>query len=234
MLKMIYDDYRFGFWTSLKKNSSFTAWYVYVYTFMLAVTHFSDTNIIIVVGFVPMAMGMMLAQAFPNQMRKVLFLCPLTENERRAYLRTAYWFRVLLPMSLCLIGSTVVLAFGHIQLFYYIEMNLLVISYLLGINVYCLPESWKTSKLPEDQWTIRIPYAYEFLNVVLQLVGLIGICLFASLDLIKIDERNDKLALTVFVISEILLCLTAVKVYYKPVMERGIWYESCYPVKSDR
>ena len=78
-----------------------------------------------------------------------------------------------------------------------------------------------------------MPYAYELLNVFLQLVGLIGICLFGFSDLIGIDEGNDKIFLTVFVIVEALLSLAAVKIYYKPVMERGLWYESCYSAKAD-
>lgn len=232
MLKMVYDDYRRGFWTALKKNSSFTAWYVYIYVAGLALMNFKDTNIIIAVGFVPMVIGIMLARAYPNQMRKIMFLCPLSVNERKVYFKTAYWFRVLLPMSLCLIGSIAAMALKYMQVFYLIEMNLLEFSYLMGINVYCLPDSWKAVKVSADQWRMHAPYAYEFLNVILQLVGVIGMCLFASLDLIDIDESNDKIALTLFVIAEMLLCFAAVKIYYKPVMERGIWYESCYPVKS--
>lgn len=233
MIKMVYKDYRHGFWEALKKNCNFTAWYMYIYIAVLALIHFRETNIMMILGFVPMVIGLMLARAYPNQLSKVLFLCPLSENDRRVYLKTAYWIRVLLPVSMCLISSTVAAALGFIQLFYYMEMNLLIISYLVGINVYCLPKSWKMVDMPKDQWDMRMPYAYELLNVFLQLVGLIGICLFGFSDLIGIDEGNDKIFLTVFVIVEALLSLAAVKIYYKPVMERGLWYESCYPAKAD-
>ena len=64
MIKMVYNDYRHGFWEALKKNCNFTAWYMYIYIAVLALIHFRETNIMMILGFVPMVIGLMLARAY--------------------------------------------------------------------------------------------------------------------------------------------------------------------------
>lgn len=233
MLKQVLDDYRMGFWTALKNYADMaklSAYAIYVGVTMLMLARTEDVNLMILTGIVPMLAGLLLARIYPNQMSKIMFLCPMSAKERKCYLKTAYWLRVGTPMALCIISSTAAMALGYIPIFYYLEMNILVFSYLSGINVYCLPQSWKKD-LSEDQWTLRAPFAYEVLNMFLQLVGLIGICVFGSADFYGMDQKKDQIAMTVFMLAELLISLKIIVTYYKPVMEHGMNYEDCYLIK---
>lgn len=175
-----------------------------------------------------MMSGILLARMYPNQMGKILYLCPLTERERKRYLETAYWLRVSLPMALSLGFGAAGMKMGRISLFYFIEMSLLVLFFLLGVNVYCMPDD---QAMPALKRTYHLPGMFEVWDMLIQIVGIFTTAVFSLSDLIAADFLNaDTIIMSMLVMLEMLLCVKMLVTYYKPVMARGLQYESCCPV----
>lgn len=224
MLKLILDDYIRGFCTAWKKGISETAWFMYIYLSVLPMIKGVAVDRYFF-GMFPMILGILLARMYPNQISKILFLCPLTEQDRKKYLQMAYWLRVSIPMILCLGLGAVSMAWGEISLFYYAAVSLLVFFYLMGVNIYCVPDKQSPNAMER---IYPLPGIYEVWDVLIQIVGVIGVFVTITMEG---EAQTDKIIMAVFVLLEMLLFIKMRITYYWPVMLRGMQYESSYAAK---
>ena len=89
MFKMILEDYRGRFFASLKAVSSagtfyFCLGYFYIGYFYMGFMTGADA-VRYAMGVVPMLSGLLLSRMYPNEIHKILFLCPMSENDRKKY-----------------------------------------------------------------------------------------------------------------------------------------------------
>lgn len=109
MLKLLFYDYIANIkaaWRQDKqnqKNGMMIYWIVYLLIFIPGnMSHWSvnsevwSVNYLYFLQFVPIIVGFFMGGIYPNRLGKSMFLCPMTEKERKTYLYTSYAFRVIL------------------------------------------------------------------------------------------------------------------------------------------
>lgn len=229
MLRMVLDDYMHSFRTAWKDGINAMAWILYFDWLVCVPVCFGLESIKFLFGGISMMIGILLARMYPNQMGKIFFLCPLTKQDRKKYLETGYWLRVSIPMIICISTGAVSLAAGYLSLFYYLMICLMVFFFVIGVNIYCLPDK---PSIYITQRKYQLPGVYEVWNILIQAVGILGMCLSASFKTYS-NEVTDKVILLTFVLVEMLLSIKMCFTYYGPVMARGMQYESCHVVRTD-
>lgn len=230
MLKLVLDDYRRSFRTAWKRGVNAMAWLLYVDFLVFVPVLYSWDSVKYLFGVASMMIGILLARMYPNQMSKILFLCPLTEQDRKKYLETAYWLRVSIPMIICISTGAVSLVIGHLSFFYYLMVCLQSFFFMVGVNIYCVPDK---QSVYITQRVYQLPGVYEVWNILIQAVGAFGMCIFVSIE-INPNGVTDKVIILAFVFVEMLLSIKMFVTYYRPVMARGMRYESCHRGETEK
>lgn len=79
-------------------------------------------------GIIPIVFCRLLAQMYPNYLDKVFYLCPFDKKDRKKYLNTAYWIRILCSVSCCILCGFVCFIFKRISI---LELGFSIIRILL-------------------------------------------------------------------------------------------------------
>lgn len=122
-------------WENLKQKGSFSGIFFLIYfLFILPMIlgHFEDYRFEIIAPLAIPAFWIVISAALhPMRLPKLLFLCPMDQNERRKYVVTAFWYRMCLHTIFVIVGavimfllkkdiiSTVVVIFNGIILSFY-------------------------------------------------------------------------------------------------------------------
>ena len=233
MVKLILRDYRLQWKENLSRSQMNMAWITfYIAIFPLWNSSFNVSGCYYAC-MVPMLFGWILAEAFPNEMSKAMLLCPLSEEEKRRYISTGYWLRVLCPtiMELLFLGSTLFWTWKRLQI-PLVEAICLALGLffnlfagLIAMNINCRPIS--TKKRNGNTIAYELPGHYNgwrTTQIVLMLVN--HILMYDAL----FDRESESFMIEVLffaglMIAELALCIKIIITYRKPVMEKAIHYE---------
>ena len=226
MLKYVLQDYKGQFKSGLKGMYN-EGWFIYVYLMICPLTMWVAEDkgelLIYYCGMFPVAFGLFLSRMYPNQMSKTLLLCPLTMEEKRAYILTGYRFRILATLGLALVLNGIPFVMGFMHPAYFCGLLLITGLYTAAVNIYCKPNNASIYVLEKKY---NLPGNYELWNVAIQLGGILGTMGFIA----AIEDAKTLLGIwdivvlvfTVLVVG--LLALKFFRTYYKPVMEQALVY----------
>lgn len=223
MWKLVLNDYRYnlklGFQRAWNKGDFFL--YLYMMIIPAVITDYRGCYYCCIL---PVVVGVLISRMFAGYKNKTLFLCPLSEEQRKEYFRIGYIFRVGIGILIFLVlaGSQVILRQIKMELF--LLMLVTMISFLTAVNIWCPPVK-DSRKALEREW--KLPGHYEFWNIIVQLSGNI-----TMLTLVAAVTDEDGIILSwewgMIVTMVVFHCIIAwkmVRKYYKPLMEQYVSYE---------
>ena len=246
MLKLVVESYKNQIKSGFK-NLWAQGWMIYIYMLAIPPILFDIESHVLLYYcvMIPQLLGLMLSRMYPNQMSKTLLLCPLSVEERKAYVKTGFAFRCILPIGLFAIVNGCLVLAGILPILHFLGMLFIQIFYAMSVNVYRLPIQRENTrhKTTYDfngmagnfntmQRKYDLPGNYEVWNVIVQLLGLIGSVMFitdvpdiGAIYAIEESRTFDVVMLTIMVVLLFLVWLKIMKTYYKPVVEQAIGIE---------
>lgn len=226
MLKMVLSDYIHN-WKSAWKELAYEEWGMYVYFLAFPwITRMSAIEIIVYLcTMLPLVGGVLLARMFPNRMNKTLFLCPMSKEDRIAYFKTAFKFRVSVPVFLFFLIEMVLFFIGYISLDGVIFMFLVFFLYIVSVNIYwCY---WSEGK-QRNIYTEKNPLSGTFfIWDMLSRLGIINVIIVSGVS-VSGYEWSDYVLVGCLITWQFLVFLKLVTCYYKKVMELSVNYEMGY------
>ena len=233
MFKMILEDYRGRFFASLKAVSSagtfyFCLGYFYIGYFYMGFMTGADA-VRYAMGVVPMLAGLLLSRMYPNEIHKILFLCPMSENDRKKYMITAYAVRIGISMMLYALFSLALLAAGVVSVLEMLEIGVLVLAFLMGANMHHALFSMQTARAEGDEY-YWLSLGYGLLFMVSWVISGCAMASFSVRDGIFVQagvltERHLDMSAAVMILLEVVFNAAICLICYKPVMEFGMNYE---------
>ncbi len=224
MLKLVLGDYRCRFLSELKKYIQMIVTFGWLVIFYMVILH---TDVILyLTGMVPVMIGLLLSRMFPNHLDKWLFLCPLSVQDRKKYLMTAYLVRVGIPGLLYASVSVSLAVIGYISGTVYVQMSALVISYLLGANMHHAFLSLRIVRRLGEKDAL-ISFIYGVLSLFSLIIVWIAVIFVSTIGSHGLEPYMDVAIFKNMVLVEVVINVVLCVICYRPVMQHGIHYESC-------
>lgn len=230
MLKLVLSEYRCRFCMMLQAQISkfiLFIWWTYFYMMFMMRLDFARYSM----GMLPLLLGFFLSRMFPNQLCKLLFLCPMSQEDRKKYMMTAYKARIGIPIFLYFVISLFAVRLEQIPAIQYLGISLLVISFNLGVNMHHALLSLEIVRM-EGEKDYKLSFAYGILSLFAQFTAWITMIFFASVGMHGMEQHIENVILLIMVFLEILLNAAICVICYKPVMQYGMNYENCRMVYS--
>lgn len=240
MLRKVLKDCRDGFrWSRFKEICNFSMlWsYVYLLTFFPIIMHLNEKTERLGRYFImmfPMLLGMYSLLAIPIRLPKQMFLCPLTEKERKQYVKTLFMVRFAVPVLVSVLTYSVSLIFG------WLDADLLWIQFA-GLFSFLLCGS--ITNRPGSTWERTDTGKNRLKNPKFRgLSGISGTGLISAVFLQMINalgwysgEADIFLKISIIVLGMVtIVCDVLVLRYLEPVIDMNIDYENSYNVKSQK
>ncbi len=222
MYKLVLNDYRYNLKAAWKKawNESF---FIYLYMIIIPAA-VADYEAYYYLSMLPVLLAVFIARGFAGYKNKTLFLCPLSEEQRKEYYNAAYQLRVGISIGafVILAGSQVLTGAIHPTVFGL--MLIAVVSYVFAINTWC-PPVVDSKKAMERKW--NLPGSYEIWNIFMQASGILTMIILtaAAADSDKALSGWEWAITGSVVVIHCVIAWKMVRKYYKPIMEECIRYE---------
>lgn len=238
LLKFVLDDYRGRFWTALKSILQIMMLYffwIYVYIGIIMKTDMIRYSI----GILPMLTGFFLSRMYPNQLHKLMFLCPMSNEDRKKYMITAYGVRIGISMTVFAALSIPALIVNYISIQELTAAGLLVLIYVSGANMHHPLLSMQIARTQEDE-NYWISLIYALLSVFSQIAACLAMVFLASCTetavAVIITETAASLwrKVIVMILTDLLLNAAICIICFRPVMEYGMNYEKCFAMYAKK
>ncbi len=232
MLRIVLDDYRHNFLSALKEFGLVeNGWWMYAYILFFPVIMFHSFTLkeaLVYYGtMVPLLGGTFLSRLYPNHMSRTLFLCPMSRKMRIGYFKTAFLLRIVMPLFVFLLFSSMLFLFKIIQGLEFLFALMVLFMYLISVNVCA--DSWNGKPEMTEQ-KYALPGYFSMWNVLGQISGIMNMIILAGFR----GNSGEPYSLGELILAGILLMIQAlilIKIvlrFYRPVMERSVSYEACH------
>lgn len=222
MYRTVLHDYRYHIKEGFK-GLDLGAWVIYVCVIADGglLTHDFERFIAYETAMLPLVFGLLLSQMYGGRMSQTFFLCPLSAEDRKNYMRTGMKLRFMMAMGLFLLLNLPTV-FGGLLSFPVFGAKLVVMLVAaLSFNIHCQP------RVINSRTAKRVyPFAgnYEFYNITAQVLG---IC---NMMLLSFWEENEHLweliLMTVLILAQIYVAVRMVKKFYAQIIEQAVCFET--------
>lgn len=231
MLKRAICDY-LGYlnWENVKKvHSNFNSWWMYIYMLTLfPIIMDVDENGglgIYYAVIIPILFGIMTLTIVPIKLPKQMFLCPMQEKERKKYVHELFAVRLLVPLILEIIGSTIAIGSEKVSPLMMAEEVFALISLMLCCSitswegcVWSREENGKVKRVKDE----RVKGLYT--------INILGMCISLFVFIINIVMIDDTVTIVFgifmgFVAGIMLILDILVLRYYPIIVEFSTDYE---------
>ena len=226
MLKNILYDYWNGrkqAWKNIHESRIYTMIFIAVWYSIILGNSTEWNDILWIQEFVSFTACILLVRMYPNQLSKMLILCPMSKKERKQYLVTGYVFRIMINLIVYVIGEILVIMFY--KQFRWEQLGGLVVLFVFSIaeNLYFVPKKNMQYGMKREYDT---SVSMSVLNYILEIVSLIEMLILAS----TMDPAwvgwDLSILIAIFAI-EVILSVKIIKGRYQLVMDMGVKYEFC-------
>lgn len=94
-------------------------------------------NYFVYIAFMVCAcLGMILSHICDNRLNDAMFLCPMSREERKQYVKCGYWTKVGMIFIPYLVLLFILCALGYLDVMSLLVLAVIMLIYLLGINSY--------------------------------------------------------------------------------------------------
>lgn len=220
MLKMILKDYRMtwkqGIANVYNNSGFFLYFYLLLYPAIVGKEYGFKQDSIYYVTILAYVFATLVSRMFPNRLEKTMYFCPMERKEREEYVRTAYWFRVLVAVVPLSILQLVMVVVGWIPLWSAAMVIITVFCHALNMNIYIVRKEKGTM-----EW-------FEGWNLGAQLLGMVsilaGVMLQMELTMGSVETSVIAVVAAVLVLF-VWLTIYVVRKYRNTVFEAATDYE---------
>lgn len=220
MLKMILKDYKMTWKQGIANVYNNSGFFIYIYLLVypsIVGDKLSNKegciyfSVILAYLFVTL-----ISRVYPNRLERTLYFCPMAKKEREAYVKTAYWFRVLVVTVPLIISQLIMAVVGWIPFWSTVFIVVIVFCHSLNMNLYIVRKEKGVM-----EW-------FEGWNVGAQLLGFV--CILAGV-MLQMELTAGKVDGTIIVLVSVVILLFVwltthvIRKYRKPVFETAISYE---------
>lgn len=236
MLRKVLKDYKEGFcWSRFKEAWGVAGWWMYLYLLtifpvIMDINEKAERLVCYYAMVIPLLFGTYSLSAVPIRLPKQMFLCPLSSEERKKYVKTLFMVRLIVPVVLGIATYGAAAASGRLKAEFLCVQLFGLFSFMLFGSLTTWPGStWErrdTSKKRLKSPKFKGLYAISG-------SGMISAFAFQMIVPIGWDGEED---LLFWIIMTILGMITAVcdiliVRYFKPVLDMNMDYESSYDGK---
>ena len=221
MLRMILKDYRMtskeGVARLFRNGGFYFYFYLLMYPVIVGAKFGVKEDCIYYAGSLFFVFTILLSRMYPNRLEKTMYYCPLSANERTAYVKTSYWFRVVLPLILFAIAEGILAAAGWIKLWTIPFLMLVLVCNGLTMNTYIVRGNQKKGIM---EW-------YPAWNVLIQIFGMINMVIWVLLQMEEdVPERWEMIFVLALLSGYAALSTRMLQKYRKPIWEMAVDYEA--------
>ncbi|MDE7325707.1 MAG: hypothetical protein K2N63_05450 [Lachnospiraceae bacterium] len=229
MWKMVWGDLCYRLKPGLKQLSKqFLNYYLYLYLLGFLPLFFEFTwqyLLFYYAGMVPMILAMIFSSVFGGDVNKVLYLCPLSEAERKQYFLVSWGIRALIPSALCLLFEGILCGMHLISLGTALLVVLTVIFFSAVMGMY---GGFMVRNADGVAQTDGMPPGYTVCGVVSLLLGIFTMVFLGAVVGDVEEPRFTGGEVGVMLLLFFLHGLTALFIhvkYFRPLMEHMICFE---------
>lgn len=226
MLRLVLNDYRCRFSMEFKAIYKDMIYLLFIYIEILA---YMRVNFVKYSAcMVPLLFGYMISRMYPNQLSKMLFLCPLSAEDRKKYMNTAYFVRISIPLVLWALLVMPITAVGYFTIFDLVTSGVLLLGFCAGMNMNHTLLSLRII-IPEENEIHHVSFVHGILKLFLQIITW-ATAIYYAFDLSRTGIHINRTVVAILLIIEMVISAALILISYKPVMELGTQYECCRPI----
>lgn len=221
-----------------RSGNPFTNWFPIVYVLFVmpaslqVFTKSLDVTIRFFVTGVLLLFDLYAAPLHPISLPKLLYLCPMSETERRDYIRKSYGFKIGFPVGLSALGMAVLWIFGKINGIFGLVViaETGAIAICGGIMGRAQKDGYAREKKPSDNFEGRD--GWETLAIIVS----VACAFFTMLYAVWLEDFWDIMSLVCvvcMVCMELPLTILMIR-RVKPAQERALNYEGITVEKSEK
>lgn len=224
---MVLRDYRMHWKEEIQNIFKNSSWFIYLYVMIIPANLFDYTDkisrAVTYYGILfPLMIGLLLSRMYPNGLNKTMFLCPLEKEERKRYLVSAYWLRVIVPTFLFMLIGAILVGTHNISMKSYLIIYVSETMYFIASNLYLEAAYQK----PDYEKKHNLS-GYTSWQIVAQLFGLffMVICIGFAGDLYVPFRSMDFAIIFLLLMIQFAITMKIVLGYWEKVMWIATDYE---------
>lgn len=223
MLRMILDDYRKNWKPAWKRLGQTRFLYFYVAAFGPNFYLWEErvSKYILYYGImIPIMLGLLFNDLYPNKMNKTLLLCPLTIKEREKYFKMAMALKVGVSMTFVFIGNMILLIFHKLSILGCVLDVLLAVILMISVNL-----DWQKNEIKmNDPSYCSIGNLYLW-QLFLKIFSVITFCIIVSAEIDSPFEIWEAVVVLVFILISAGIGWKIYRTYYKDILHLCTSYE---------
>lgn len=239
MLRKVWLDYLEGFrWSKIRAFYNFSrAWiFIYMMTMLPFIVQNNHEEIVLVEYYlivIPLLLGFHSMAIIPLRLPKQMYLCPMGMKERQQYLKQMFWVRLVVPVFLGIVLSTIGMAVGRFDWIYIGKQIFGLVSFMITGSITYFPGSVmdRDNDKEKEHFTDKRLKGLKTIGMIGQVTGLI----YAVLLIFQVGETDmwirylsDILVLPIIISDLWTLC------YLPTVLELNVDYENAYGVLKEK
>lgn len=239
MLRKVWLDYLEGFrWNKIRAFYNFNrAWvFIYMLTMLPFIVQNNHEEIILIEYYltvIPILLGFHTMAIVPLRLPKQMYLCPMGMEERQQYLKQMFWVRLVMPILLGMVLSTIGVLAGRFEWLYVGKLLFGLLSFMIAGSITYFPGSImdRDNDKEKEHFTDKRLKGLKTIGMIGQVTGLIYVVLLifqvGDTDM-WIRYLSDILMLPI-IISDIWVLR-----YLPTVLELNVDYENAYEVLKEQ
>ena len=239
MLRKVWLDYLEGFgWSKIRAFYNFNrAWvFIYMLTMLPFIVQNNHEEIILVEYYltvIPLLLGFHTMAIVPLRLPKQMYLCPMGMEERQQYLKQMFWVRLVMPILLGMVLSTIGVLAGRFEWLYVGKLLFGLLSFMIAGSITYFPGSVmdRDNDKEKEHFTDKRLKGLKTIGMIGQVTGLI----YAVLLIFQVGDTdmwirylNDILVFPI-IISDLWTLR-----YLSTVLELNVDYENAYEVLKEQ
>ena len=239
MLRKVWLDYLEGFrWSKIRAFYNFNRAWVFIYMLTMLPFIVQNNHEEIVLGeyyltVIPILLGFHTMAIVPLRLPKQMYLCPMEMRERQQYLKQMFWVRLIIPILLGMVLSTIGVLVGRFEWLYVGKLIFGLLSFMLAGSITYFPGSImdRDNDKEKEHFTDKRLRGLKTIGMIGQVTTLIYVVLL----IFQVGDTD----MWITKLSDILMLpiiISAIWVFrYLPtVLELNVDYENAYEVLKEQ
>lgn len=239
MLRKVWLDYLDGFrWSKIRAFYNFNrAWvFIYMLTMLPFIVQNNHEEIILVEYYltvIPILLGFHTMAIVPLRLPKQMYLCPMGMEERQQYLKQMFWVRLVMPILLGMVLSTIGVVAGRFEWLYVGKLLFGLLSFMIAGSITYFPGSVmdRDNDKEKEHFTDNRLKGLKTIGMIGQVTGLI----YAVLLIFQVGDTDMwiRYLSDILVLPIIISDLWTLR-YLSTVLELNVDYENAYEVLKEQ
>ena len=239
MLRKVWLDYLDGFrWSKIRAFYNFNrAWvFIYMLTMLPFIVQNNHEEIILVEYYltvIPILLGFHTMAIIPLRLPKQMYLCPMGMEERQQYLKQMFWVRLVMPILLGMVLSTIGVVAGRFEWLYVGKLLFGLLSFMIAGSITYFPGSVmdRDNDKEKEHFTDNRLKGLKTIGMIGQVTGLI----YAVLLIFQVGDTDMwiRYLSDILVLPIIISDLWTLR-YLSTVLELNVDYENAYEVLKEQ